>query len=93
MPYIFGCLVGVVPWLLIAVYLIAPGVAATPPGFVYGIFFSLFLLFNVFALNMLLQYRRMGPWRDYYFGERVYIVLSLAAKSLLAWQVFFPTLI
>ena len=54
---------------------------------------SLFLFFNVFALNMWLQYRRIGPWRDYLFGESVYVLLSLTAKSALAWQVFFPTLV
>jgi hypothetical protein len=37
---------------------------------------------------MWLQYRRIGPWRDYRYGERGYIVLSLTAKSALAWQVF-----
>jgi Heliorhodopsin len=46
----------------------------------------------IFALNMVLQYRRVGPWRDYLFGEKAYIVLSLTAKALLAWQVFFPVL-
>ena len=62
------------------------------PGFVFGIFASLFVLFMSFALNMGLQYRRQGRWRDYLFGERGYLVLSLVAKSLLAWQIFFPTL-
>jgi hypothetical protein len=81
-----------VPWVAIAIYFVSPGTSANPPGFVYGIFFSLFAFFNVFALNMWLQYRQVGPWRDYLFGERVYILLSLTAKSALAWQVFFPTL-
>jgi hypothetical protein len=41
---------------------------------------------------MVLQYKRVGPWRDYVYGEKVYIILSLTAKALLAWQVFFPVL-
>ena len=41
---------------------------------------------------MVLQYKQVGPWRDYLFGEKVYIMLSLTAKALLAWQVFFPVL-
>jgi hypothetical protein len=49
---------------------------------------SLFVFFSVFALNMVLQYKRVGKWRDYLYGEKVYIVLSLTAKALLAWQVF-----
>ncbi len=54
--------------------------------------FALFVLFMSFALNMALQYRRRGSWQSYLFGERVYLLLSLTAKSLLAWQIFFPTL-
>lgn len=87
--YWFGCFAAAVPWVAIAVYLAG---AANPPGFVYGIFASLFVFFNVFALNMLLQYRRVGRWRSYLYGERVYMLLSLSAKSLLAWQVFAGTL-
>ena len=54
---------------------------------------SLFVFFNIFAVNMVLQYKQVGKWRDYLFGEKVYILLSLTAKALLAWQVFANTLI
>jgi hypothetical protein len=95
LPYIFGCIVGVVPWIAIAIYTLSPGSTSGvhPPGFVYAIVVSLFLLFNVFAVNQWLQYRQVGPWRNYLTGERVYIILSLVAKSLLAWQVFASTLV
>ncbi|MGE0600473.1 MAG: heliorhodopsin HeR [Dehalococcoidia bacterium] len=89
----FGCLFGAIPWIGIAIYVWSPGLSASPPGFVYGIFVSLFIFFNCFALNMWLQYRRIGPWKDYVFGESIYVLLSLTAKSALAWQVFFPTLV
>jgi len=92
LSYWFGVLAGAVPWALIAIYIWSPGTAAAPPAFVYGIFFSLFVFFNGFAVNMVLQYRRIGRWRDYLYGERVYIVLSLVAKSALAWQVLAGTL-
>ena len=92
MPYWFGVLTGAVPWLLIGVYLWSPTSAGEPPAFVYAIFFSLFVFFNSFAINMVLQYREVGKWRDYLYGERAYIILSLVAKSLLAWQVFAGTL-
>jgi hypothetical protein len=85
----FGCFAGAVPWIAVAIYLAG---AADPPGFVYAIFASLFVFFNVFAVNMLLQYRRVGRWRDYLYGERAYMLLSLTAKSALAWQVFAGTL-
>jgi hypothetical protein len=91
--YLFGCFAGIVPWIVIVVYFIMSVVSADAqggkmPGFVYGIIASLFVFFNIFAVNMVLQYKRVGPWKDYLFGERMYIVLSLVAKTLLAWQVF-----
>jgi hypothetical protein len=93
-PFVLGCLAGIVPWAVITLYLVAPASRSIGdvPTFVYGIYVSLFIFFNIFAVNMLLQYRRVGPWRDYLFGERVYILLSLTAKSALAWQVFAGTL-
>ena len=42
------------------------GADGHPPGFVYGIFFSLFVLFNCFAVNQWLQYKQVGKWRDYW---------------------------
>ncbi|MBY5163332.1 heliorhodopsin HeR [Nitriliruptoria bacterium AS10] len=91
-PFWLGCVLGIVPWLAIGFYLVSPGSAADAPGFVYGIFVSLFLFFNSFALVQWLQYREVGRWSDYLVGERSYIVLSLVAKSALAWQVFAGTL-
>ena len=93
LPFWFGCFAGIIPWIAIVIYVIAPGVTASPPGFVYGIIVSLFVFFNCFAVNMILQYRQIGPWRDYLFGEKAYIILSLTAKSLLAWQVFANVLV
>jgi hypothetical protein len=84
-PFWFGCVAGAAPWVAIGYNLVA---AEEVPGFVIGIFVSLFLFFNSFALNQWLQYRRIGPWRSYAFGEKAYLVLSLVAKSALAWQIF-----
>ena len=92
-PFGFGCLVGVVPWIAIGIALIAAQTDGSgAPGFVYGIFVSLFLLFNCFALNQWLQYRGKGRFADYLYGERTYLILSLVAKSALAWQVYAGTL-
>jgi hypothetical protein len=91
-PFWLGCLAGVVPWIAIAIYLVGPGADQHAPGFVYGIFVSLFIAFNCFAINQWLQYKQVGKWKDYLIGERAYITLSLVAKSLLAWQIFASTL-
>lgn len=92
-PFWMGCILGVVPWIAIGIYLVAPGSEAMAPGFVYAIFISLFIFFNLFALTQWLQYRQIGRWANYLTGERTYVVLSLVAKSALAWQVFAGTLV
>lgn len=95
LPFIFGSIAGVIPWVIILIQLLTPGGPAgvSAPGFVYGIVISLFLLFNCFALVQYLQYRAKGKWADYIRGEKAYIVLSFVAKSLLAWQIFAATLV
>lgn len=77
--------VGLVPWAAIGFY-----VSRTPsvPAFVYGIIVVQFVLFFSFAVNMALQHAQVGRWRSYLHGEVTYIVLSLTAKSLLAWLIF-----
>ncbi len=92
LPYWFGVIAGAIPWVAISIYLFSPGFDANPPGFVYGIFVSLFVFFNIFAIVMVLQYRKVGKWANYVYGESTYILLSLVAKSALAWQVFGGTL-
>lgn len=81
----FGTVAGLAPWIALTVNIVG---ADTVPGFVYGIFFSQLILFFSFGLNQWLQYRGVGRWREYAFGEHTYLVLSLVAKSLLAWQIF-----
>jgi hypothetical protein len=84
-PFWFGCVAGAAPWVAIGYNLVA---AEEVPGFVVGIFVSLFVFFGSFAVNQWLQYREVGRWRSYAFGEKAYLVLSLVAKSALAWQIF-----
>lgn len=95
LPFIFGCIAGIIPWLIIVIQLISPnGPAGTSaPGFVYGIVISLFVFFNCFALVQYKQYRAKGKWANYLRGEKTYIILSFVAKSLLAWQIFAATLV
>lgn len=94
LPFIFGCIAGAIPWIIILVQLLTPGGSSqtSAPGFVYGIVVSLFIFFNCFALVQFKQYRAKGKWADYIRGERAYIILSFTAKSLLAWQIFAGTL-
>jgi len=95
LPFIFGCISGIVPWVALIFYVFSIGGVSdtTAPAFVYGIVISLFVLFNTFAIVQYLQYKKVGKWSDYIRGEKTYITLSLIAKSALAWQIFASTLV
>lgn len=94
LSYIIGCISGAIPWVVFIIYVVASGKYGEGdiPTFVYWIYVSIFLFFNCFAANMYLQYKKVGKWSKYLYGEKVYIVLSLVAKTALAWQVFAGTL-
>lgn len=85
-PFWSGTFAGLVPWAILGYYILAAGDGV--PRFVYVIYLVQFVLFFSFAVNMWLQYRQIGRWRDYLHGEYAYTILSLIAKSLLAWLVF-----
>ena len=89
-PFILGSISGGTPWFALFSYFIAAVSSAdtNPPTFVYLILFIYFILFNTFAINMVLQYKGIGRWKDYLYGERVYVILSFVAKTILAWLVF-----
>ena len=89
-PFIMGCVSGGTPWVVLFAYFVSAirSTGLNPPNFVYTIVLIYFFMFNVFAINMVLQYKGVGRWRDYLYGERVYIILSFVAKSVLAWLVF-----
>ena len=90
LPFIFGCISGGTPWVVLFAYFVSAirSTGLNPPNFVYLIVLIYFFMFNIFAINMVLQYKGVGRWRDYLYGERVYIILSFVAKSVLAWLVF-----
>jgi len=87
LPFIFGSIVGLAPWVAIAFYIgVNPNIGEVP-GFVWAILATYFIAFNTFPVNMLLQYLGVGKFKDYLYGERGYIVLSLVAKTILTWLV------
>ncbi|MEY3726073.1 MAG: heliorhodopsin HeR [Chloroflexota bacterium] len=98
--YIFGCIAGIAPWLALFTS-VGLSLANWPTGVgpngrsleefkpvLIAIYVSLFISFNIFAVNMVLQRLKVGKWADYLHGERSYMILSLVAKTLLAWQVW-----
>ncbi|MDY0345877.1 MAG: heliorhodopsin HeR [Bacilli bacterium] len=88
-PFVWGSIAGIAPWVVILVYMFGTGNLGQIPWFVWAIVGTYFVAFNTFPVNMILQYLKVGKWSNYLYGERVYIILSLVAKSVLAWLVLF----
>ncbi len=88
-PFIWGSVAGLAPWIAILLYMFGNANFDQVPWFVWAIVGTYFVAFNTFPVNMVLQYKKIGKWKDYLYGERTYIVLSLVAKSILAWLVLF----
>lgn len=88
-PFIWGGIAGIAPWIAILFYMFGSGNFDKVPWFVWAIIGTYFVAFNTFPINMILQYKRVGKWKNYLYGERVYIILSLVAKTFLAWLVLF----
>jgi len=88
-PFVWGSIAGIAPWIAILLYMFGNANFDRVPWFVWAIVGTYFVAFNTFPINMILQYKGIGKWKDYLYGERTYIVLSLVAKSILAWLVLF----
>lgn len=88
LPFILGSIAGLGAWVVIFIYALGNSDPSQVPWFVYAILGSYFFFFNLFPVNMILQYKRVGKWSSYIYGERTYIILSLVAKTVLAWLVF-----
>lgn len=91
-PFIWGSIAAIAPWIAILIYMFRTGNFGQIPWFVWMIVGTYFVAFNTFPVNMVLQYKKIGKWKNYLYGERTYIVLSLVAKTLLAWLVLFGTM-
>jgi hypothetical protein len=88
-----GISAGILPWIVILIYFIGSHIwGSALPAYIYLAAIFLFLMFGAIAANLYLQYKRLGHWESYVFGERTYIVLSFVAKSVLGWLIFFGTL-
>ncbi|HEY1835328.1 MAG TPA: heliorhodopsin HeR [Candidatus Saccharimonadales bacterium] len=89
LTFAFGCAAGIVPWIVLGIYFLSAHVYGSGvPSFVHWVYLSLFVLFAAVPANMYLQYRKVGNWTNYLYTERTYMIISLVAKTALAWQIF-----
>jgi hypothetical protein len=94
LPFNIGVLAGIVPWIMGGLYfwVSTSNIADSIPVYAQLGFLLTFLFFNTFAINMWLQYKKVGKWKDYVYGEKAYIVLSLVSKSALGWIIVLGTM-
>lgn len=86
--FITGSIAGLAVWVVLFMFAFGNSDWSEIPNFVYAITASYFIFFNLFPVNMFLQYKKVGKWKDYIFGEKMYILLSFFSKTILAWIVF-----
>jgi hypothetical protein len=93
-PFNIGVLAGLVPWIMGGLYfwVSTNNIADSIPVYAQFGFLLTFLFFNSFAINMWLQYKKIGKWKVYAYGEKAYIVLSLVSKSALGWIIVLGTM-
>lgn len=78
-------------WLTIFCFFFRGVSISNPPTFVWTIIVIEFILDLTFAINMLLQWKSgasTGKFKDYVYGEYIFIILSFTSKQLLAWLCF-----
>lgn len=94
LPFNIGVLAGIVPWIMggLYFYVSTSNIDDAIPAYAQLGFLLTFLFFNSFAINMYLQYKKIGKWKVYAYGEKSYIVLSLVSKSALGWIIVLGTL-
>lgn len=94
LPFNIGVLAGIVPWIMGGLYfwVSTSNIDDAIPVYARFGFLLTFLFFNSFAINMWLQYKKIGKWKEYVYGERAYITLSLVSKSALGWVIVLGTL-
>jgi hypothetical protein len=93
-PFNIGVLAGIVPWIIGGLYfwVSTANIGDAIPSYARFGFLLTFIFFNTFAINMWLQYKKVGKWKNYSYGEKGYIVLSLTAKTALGWTIVLGTL-
>ncbi len=83
-----SCAAGALPWAAVLKYLAGGAIYGSVPAYVYWIAAGAFLLFACVPINLYLQSRKIGEWKNYPYSERMFMVVGLAAQSLVAWLIF-----
>ncbi|KAG7363520.1 hypothetical protein IV203_026881 [Nitzschia inconspicua] len=79
-----SCIMHLASWAIIFAYFIE-GMAKVDNSLALGLVLTLFLLEMTFPLIFILQWRKIGPFKDYLVGEFSFCLFSFTTKTFIAW--------
>lgn len=80
--YVVSLFTGALPWLVIAVSLVATPLygLVRSPWYTYALYAAGLISFGLLAYNQFNQHRRLRNWANYIVVERNYLTISLVSK-------------
>lgn len=79
-----ACLMHLASWAVTIAYFVQ-GMAKVDSSLALGLVVTLFLLELTFPLVFILQWRKIGPFKDFLIGEFSFCLLSFTTKTFIAW--------
>ncbi|HSW79201.1 MAG TPA: heliorhodopsin HeR [Candidatus Saccharimonadales bacterium] len=79
---------GIIPWTIIKLNIIGGTIYGSVPAFVYWISIVALVLFALVPLNLFLQLRKSGNWKNYLYADRMYVIASLVMYTVTAWLIY-----
>ncbi len=83
-PFYVSCVAHLASWAVIFAYFIQ-GMADVDQSLAFSLVLTLFCLELTFPLVFVLQWWKVGPFKDYLIGEFAFCLLSFTTKTFLAW--------
>ena len=88
-PFFLMVVAGTAAWLALGLFLGASLIfGAGLPWHAWVSYLTALVFVVLITLLLVRNYRRQGRWKDYQKTERAFMVLSFAAKSVVAWELF-----
>lgn len=66
--------------------------SSTTPTYIYGLLAVIVVWVGAIITNIYLLYMKRGVWSSYVYGERLYMLLTVACLSVFAWGTFLAVL-
>lgn len=80
---------GALPWLMLIGMTVGSYVFdGKVPPYLYGVYASTFILAFGIGLASWMRWQRRGRWGNTLYSEKMFMLLGLAAATVLVWQIF-----